>query len=88
MEPLGPTGIAPSLAKQEGIDFPLFMGKYAIHSQGKAAFASQTCFARIRKRKGSSKNEGLDKSNSDNKCNPIPAIVDVSVAPLPLKLWV
>ncbi|KAI4530389.1 hypothetical protein MG293_019278 [Ovis ammon polii] len=26
-----------------------------------------------------------DKSNSDNKCNPIPAIVDVSVAPLQLK---
>lgn len=42
----------------------------------------------LEREKESSKMKGSDKSNSDNKCNPIPAIVDVSVAPLQLKRWV
>lgn len=78
----------PALQNKRASTFLCLWGSMLFILREKQPLLHKHVLQGLEREKESFKMKASDKSNSDNKCNPIPAIVDMSVAPLQLKRWV
>lgn len=88
---IGASGVhrhLPALRKKRALPFLCFGGGMLFILREKQPLLHKHALQGFEREKESSKMKASDKSNSDNKCNPIAAIVDLSEGPLQLKLWV
>lgn len=84
----GVHGHLPALRNKRALTFLCLGGSMLFILREKQPLLHKHVLQGLEREKESSKMKASDKSNSDDKRNPIPAIVDVSEAPLQLKRWV